>query len=79
MLCLISSSFSMPQVQIEDQQGQAVGQVLQVSSPSQQDLQGITSAQLVHPGELTEEQQQQVQDEFKLLLLRLVICIVACF
>lgn len=62
----------MPQVQIEDQQGQAVGQVLQVASPSQQDLQGITSAQLVHQGELTEEQQQQVQDEFKLVLLRLV-------
>lgn len=49
------------QVQIEDQQGQAVGQVLHVASPSQQDLQGITSAQLVHPGELTEEQQQQIQ------------------
>lgn len=81
-LCLIYSSFSFPKVQIEDQQGQAVGQVLQVASPSQQDLQGITSAQLVHPGELTEEQQQQVQDEFKPSLSELneqLTCIIACF
>uniref|UniRef100_A0A3Q3XCJ1 Uncharacterized protein n=1 Tax=Mola mola TaxID=94237 RepID=A0A3Q3XCJ1_MOLML len=49
------------QVQIEEQQGQAVSQVLQVGSPSQQDLQGITAAQFVQQGELTEEQQQQIQ------------------
>ncbi|XP_044069783.1 transcriptional regulator QRICH1-like isoform X1 [Siniperca chuatsi] len=49
------------QVQIQEQQGQAVGQVLQVASPSQQDLQGISAAQLVQQGELTEEQQQQIQ------------------
>ncbi|XP_036956369.1 glutamine-rich protein 1-like isoform X1 [Acanthopagrus latus] len=49
------------QVQIEEQHGQAVGQVLQVASPSQQDLQGISAAQLVQQGELTEEQQQQIQ------------------
>lgn len=50
------------QVQIEEQQGQAVGQVLQVAPSSQQNLQGISAAQLVQQGELTEEQQQQVQD-----------------
>ncbi|XP_026162270.1 transcriptional regulator QRICH1 isoform X2 [Mastacembelus armatus] len=49
------------QVQIQEQQGQTVGQVLQVASPSQQDLQGLSTAQLVHQGELTEEQQQQIQ------------------
>lgn len=49
------------QVQIQEQPGQAVGQVLQVSSPSQQELQGISTAQLVQQAELTEEQQQQVQ------------------
>ncbi|XP_070757944.1 transcriptional regulator QRICH1-like [Enoplosus armatus] len=49
------------QVQIQEQQGQAVGQVLQVGSPSQHDLQGISAAQLVQQGELTEEQQQQIQ------------------
>ncbi|CAJ1052097.1 glutamine-rich protein 1-like [Xyrichtys novacula] len=49
------------QVQIQEQQGQAVSQVLQVASPSQQDLQGITAAHLVQQGELTEEQQQQLQ------------------
>ncbi|XP_071349864.1 transcriptional regulator QRICH1-like [Trachinotus anak] len=48
------------QVQIQEQQGQTVGQVLQVASPSQQDLQGISTAQLVQQGELTEEQQQQI-------------------
>ncbi|XP_073324410.1 transcriptional regulator QRICH1-like isoform X3 [Pagrus major] len=48
-------------VQIEEQHGQAVGQVLQVASPSQQDLQGISAAHLVQQGELTEEQQQQIQ------------------
>lgn len=45
------------QVQIQGQQGQ----VLQVASPSQQDLQGISTAQLIQHGELTEEQQQQIQ------------------
>ncbi|XP_013861842.1 transcriptional regulator QRICH1 isoform X2 [Austrofundulus limnaeus] len=49
------------QVQIQEQHGQTVGQVLQVASPSQQDLQGISTAQLVQQGELTEEQQQQIQ------------------
>uniref|UniRef100_A0A3B5AE05 Glutamine rich 1 n=1 Tax=Stegastes partitus TaxID=144197 RepID=A0A3B5AE05_9TELE len=48
-------------VQIQEQQGQTVGQVLQVASPSQQDLQGISTAQLIQQGELTEEQQQQLQ------------------
>ncbi|XP_008280883.1 glutamine-rich protein 1 isoform X2 [Stegastes partitus] len=48
------------QVQIQEQQGQTVGQVLQVASPSQQDLQGISTAQLIQQGELTEEQQQQI-------------------
>ncbi|XP_034541948.1 glutamine-rich protein 1-like [Notolabrus celidotus] len=48
------------QVQIQEQQGQAVGQVLQVASPSQQDLQGIPT-HFVQQGELTEEQQQQLQ------------------
>uniref|UniRef100_A0A3P8TQ27 Glutamine-rich 1 n=1 Tax=Amphiprion percula TaxID=161767 RepID=A0A3P8TQ27_AMPPE len=48
-------------VQIQEQQGQTVGQVLQVASPSQQDLHGISTAQLVQQGELTEEQQQQIQ------------------
>lgn len=50
------------QVQIQEQQGQTVGQVLQVAHPSQQDIQGISTAQLVQAGELTEEQQQQVED-----------------
>uniref|UniRef100_A0A8C6L6A9 Glutamine rich 1 n=1 Tax=Nothobranchius furzeri TaxID=105023 RepID=A0A8C6L6A9_NOTFU len=49
------------QVQIQEQQGQMVGQVLQVASPTQEDLQGLSTAQLVQPGELTEEQQQQIQ------------------
>ncbi|XP_035517287.1 glutamine-rich protein 1-like isoform X1 [Morone saxatilis] len=49
------------QVQIQEQQGQTVGQILQVASPSQQDLQGMSAAQLVQHGELTEEQQQQIQ------------------
>ncbi|KAM3622146.1 uncharacterized protein V6R79_020863 [Siganus canaliculatus] len=49
------------QVQIEEQHGQTVGQVLQVASSSQQDLQGISAAHLVQQGELTEEQQQQIQ------------------
>lgn len=49
------------QVQIQEQPGQTVGQVLQVASPSQQELQGISTAQLVQQTELTEEQQQQIQ------------------
>uniref|UniRef100_A0A1A8QNN6 Glutamine-rich 1 n=1 Tax=Nothobranchius pienaari TaxID=704102 RepID=A0A1A8QNN6_9TELE len=49
------------QVQIQEQQGQMVGQVLQVASPTQEDLQGLSTAQLVQQGELTEEQQQQIQ------------------
>lgn len=49
------------QVQIQEQQGHMVGQVLQVASPSHQDLQGLSTAHLVQQGELTEEQQQQVQ------------------
>uniref|UniRef100_A0A667YAW2 Glutamine-rich 1 n=1 Tax=Myripristis murdjan TaxID=586833 RepID=A0A667YAW2_9TELE len=50
------------QVQIQGQHGHTVGQVLQVASPSQQDLQAISAgAQLVQQAELTEEQQQQIQ------------------
>ncbi|XP_071376856.1 transcriptional regulator QRICH1-like [Centroberyx affinis] len=50
------------QVQIQGQQGHTVGQVLQVASPSQHDLHGISAgAQLIQQGELTEEQQQQIQ------------------
>ncbi|MEQ2220186.1 hypothetical protein ILYODFUR_002772 [Ilyodon furcidens] len=49
------------QVQIQEQPGQTVGHVLQVASPSQQELQGISTAQLVQQAELTEEQQQQIQ------------------
>uniref|UniRef100_A0A8C1GLC2 Glutamine-rich 1 n=1 Tax=Cyprinus carpio TaxID=7962 RepID=A0A8C1GLC2_CYPCA len=49
------------QVQIQGEQGQTVGQVLQVASPTQQQLQGVTTTQLVQQGELTEEQQQQIQ------------------
>ncbi|KAG7495343.1 hypothetical protein JOB18_047668 [Solea senegalensis] len=48
-------------VQIQEQQSQTVGQVLQVASQSQQDLQGISTTQLVQHAELTEEQQQQIQ------------------
>lgn len=49
------------QVQIQgQQQGQMLGQVLQVPSGSHQQLQGVTTAQLIQPGELTEEQHQQV-------------------
>lgn len=47
-------------MQIQGEQGQTVGQVLQVASPTQQQLQGVTTTQLVQQGELTEEQQQQV-------------------
>uniref|UniRef100_A0A3P8X6H9 Glutamine rich 1 n=1 Tax=Cynoglossus semilaevis TaxID=244447 RepID=A0A3P8X6H9_CYNSE len=47
---------------VQDQhQGQMLGQVLQVPSSSHQQLQGVTTAQLIQPGELTEEQQQQLQ------------------
>lgn len=56
------------EVQIEDQ-GQAGAQVLQVASTSQQDLQGISTVQFVQQGELTEEQQQQVQDGLQLFHL----------
>uniref|UniRef100_A0A665SXV1 Uncharacterized protein n=1 Tax=Echeneis naucrates TaxID=173247 RepID=A0A665SXV1_ECHNA len=49
-------------VQIQSQQqGQMLGQVLQVPSGSHQQLQGVTTAQLIQPGELTEEQHQQLQ------------------
>uniref|UniRef100_A0A1A7WNX3 Glutamine-rich 1 n=1 Tax=Iconisemion striatum TaxID=60296 RepID=A0A1A7WNX3_9TELE len=50
------------QVQIQgQQQSQMLGQVLQVPAGSHQQLQGVTTAQLIQPGELTEEQQQQLQ------------------
>ncbi|XP_031701530.1 glutamine-rich protein 1-like [Anarrhichthys ocellatus] len=50
------------QVQIQgQQQGQMLGQVSQVPSGSHQQLQGVTTAQLIQPGELTEEQHQQLQ------------------
>nr|XP_057907209.1 transcriptional regulator QRICH1-like [Doryrhamphus excisus] len=50
------------QVQIQGQQaGQMLGQVLQVPSGSHQQLQGVTTAQLIQPGDLTEEQHQQLQ------------------
>ncbi|KAF4093675.1 hypothetical protein AMELA_G00004390 [Ameiurus melas] len=49
------------QVQIQGEQGQTVGQVLQVASPTQQHLSGVTTTQLVQQGELTEEQHQQIQ------------------
>ncbi|XP_013871696.1 glutamine-rich protein 1 isoform X2 [Austrofundulus limnaeus] len=50
------------QVQIQgQQQGQMLGQVLQVPAGSHQQLQGVTTAQLIQPGDLTEEQQQQLQ------------------
>ncbi|XP_019746741.1 glutamine-rich protein 1-like isoform X2 [Hippocampus comes] len=49
------------QVQIGQQPGHMLGQVLQVPSGSHQQLQGVTTAQLIQPGDLTEEQQQQLQ------------------
>uniref|UniRef100_A0A8C9S4T0 Glutamine-rich 1 n=1 Tax=Scleropages formosus TaxID=113540 RepID=A0A8C9S4T0_SCLFO len=55
------------QVQIQgQQQAQVVGQVLQVPSPTQQQLSGtqlqtVTAAQLVQHGEISEEQLQQHQ------------------
>ncbi|KAK0135857.1 Glutamine-rich protein 1 [Merluccius polli] len=49
------------QVQVHIQ-GQPTGQVIQMASPTQKDLQGIsTTGQLVQQGELTEEQHQQIQ------------------
>ena len=54
----LQCSFS--QVQIQGQQQQMLGQVLQVPSGSHQQLQGLTTAQLIQPGDLTEEQHQQV-------------------
>ncbi|KAK0149627.1 Glutamine-rich protein 1 [Merluccius polli] len=49
------------QVQIQGQHQQMLGQVLQVPSGSHQQLQGLTTAQLIQPGDLTEEQHQQLQ------------------
>uniref|UniRef100_A0A8C6TW56 Glutamine rich 1 n=1 Tax=Neogobius melanostomus TaxID=47308 RepID=A0A8C6TW56_9GOBI len=49
------------QVQIGQQHGQMLGQVLQVPSGSHQQLHGVTTAQLIQPGDLTEEQHQQLQ------------------
>ncbi|KAM9830892.1 transcriptional regulator QRICH1-like isoform 1-T2 [Syngnathus typhle] len=49
------------QVQIGQQTGHMLGQVLQVPSGSHQQLQGVTTAQLIQPGDLTEEQHQQLQ------------------
>lgn len=62
LLVLGTSNISLLfQVQIQgQQQGQMLGQVLQVPSGSHQQLQGVTTAQLIQPGELTEEQHQQV-------------------
>lgn len=68
LLCLnfAPQNFSIPlyiyfQVQIQgQQQGQMLSQVLQVPTGSHQQLQGVTTAQLIQPGELTEEQHQQV-------------------
>lgn len=50
-------------MQIQGEQGQTVGQVLQVASPTQQHLSGVTTTQLVQQGELTEEQHQQVRPQ----------------
>uniref|UniRef100_A0A8C6Q686 Glutamine rich 1 n=1 Tax=Nothobranchius furzeri TaxID=105023 RepID=A0A8C6Q686_NOTFU len=56
------AGFQHEHVQIQgQQQGQMLGQVLQVPAGSHQQLQGVTTAQLIQPGELTEEQQQQLQ------------------
>ncbi|XP_056279712.1 transcriptional regulator QRICH1-like isoform X2 [Pseudoliparis swirei] len=50
------------QVQIQDQQqAQILGPVLHLPSGSLQQLQGVITAQLIQPGELTEEQHQQLQ------------------
>ncbi|KAJ3602253.1 hypothetical protein NHX12_030012 [Muraenolepis orangiensis] len=49
------------QVQVHIQ-GQPTGQVIQMASSTQKDLQGIsTTGQLLQQGELTEEQHQQIQ------------------
>ncbi|XP_076132083.1 transcriptional regulator QRICH1-like isoform X2 [Alosa pseudoharengus] len=48
------------QVQIQGQQAQ-IGQVLQVPSPSQQQLQGVATATQLIQHEITEEQHQQIQ------------------
>lgn len=57
---LLRFTLFLPQVQIQGEQCQTVGQVLQVASPTQQQLSGVTTTQLVQQSELTEEQQQQV-------------------
>ncbi|KAK1902254.1 Glutamine-rich protein 1 [Dissostichus eleginoides] len=57
-------------VQIQEQQDQTVGQVLQVAAPSQQDLQGI-STHFIQQGELTEEQQQQIQAQLVAALVNI--------
>lgn len=57
----VQSTDQIVQVQIGQQQGQMLGQVLQVPSGSHQQLQGVTTAQLIQPGDLTEEQHQQLQ------------------
>uniref|UniRef100_A0A3Q0SVW4 Glutamine rich 1 n=1 Tax=Amphilophus citrinellus TaxID=61819 RepID=A0A3Q0SVW4_AMPCI len=65
LACPVSDMYClMMQVQVQiqgQQQGQMLGQVLQVPSGSHQQLQGVTTAQLIQPGELTEEQHQQLQ------------------
>lgn len=71
LMCVLTGLFifqtlALCQVQIQEQQDQTVGQVLQVAAPSQQDLQGI-STHFIQQGELTEEQQQQVLDVVKQL------------
>lgn len=58
---VVQSTDQIVQVQIGQQQGQMLGQVLQVPSGSHQQLQGVTTAQLIQPGDLTEEQHQQLQ------------------
>ncbi|KAJ3586154.1 hypothetical protein NHX12_012555 [Muraenolepis orangiensis] len=49
------------QVQIQGQQQHMLGQIFQVPSGSHQHLQGLTTAQFIQPGDLTEEQHQQLQ------------------
>ncbi|XP_063071565.1 transcriptional regulator QRICH1-like isoform X2 [Engraulis encrasicolus] len=50
------------QIQVQVQIQNEHGQLLQVSSPSHHQLQGVpTAAQLIQQGELTEEQHQQIQ------------------
>ncbi|XP_056448557.1 transcriptional regulator QRICH1-like isoform X1 [Gadus chalcogrammus] len=57
----VNAEHQIVQVQIQGQQQQMLGQVLQVPSGSHQQLQGLTTAQLIQPGDLTEEQHQQLQ------------------